>query len=218
LRYFNDLSELRTGGNTFRSPKRKKLSCFLSQCQRNAKIQLVPFHLMTINPRIHFMKTLLLMRHAKAVECNNEAHDHARALQSRGKRDAEKIGHHLKQERLVPDLILCSDAKRCRRTAEKVAEALHFHGETHLTGELYLANKQAYWHVLQQVNDSCHCVLMVGHNPGIEEWLEALTGNYTPMCTGSLAVVEFALLEKWSDLTSKPTGHLLNFWQPQAIA
>jgi phosphohistidine phosphatase len=68
------------------------------------------------------LKTLLLMRHAKSSWKHTELDDHDRPLAKRGKRDAPRMGQLVRQEELVPQLILSSTAVRARNTAEIVAE------------------------------------------------------------------------------------------------
>ena len=61
------------------------------------------------------MKTLLLLRHAKSSRKDDDLDDHDRPLNQRGKRDAPRMGRLLRDEKLLPDLILTSSAKRCRK-------------------------------------------------------------------------------------------------------
>ena len=90
------------------------------------------------------MKTLLLMRHAKSSWKDESRDDHDRPLNERGKKEAPRMGQLLLDQHLLPDLMLSSDAKRCRRTVEKVAAAAGYRGETVLTSELYAAPPVAY--------------------------------------------------------------------------
>ena len=69
------------------------------------------------------MKTLLILRHAKSSWDNLNHSDYDRPLNKRGKRDAPRMGEHIRQQEIVPDLILTSSAKRARKTATKVAKA-----------------------------------------------------------------------------------------------
>ena len=86
------------------------------------------------------MKTLLVLRHAKSSWKDLDVTDHDRALNSRGERDAPRIGKIIAAEEVRPDIILSSTAKRARRTAEAVSDAVGLSGKAVvLDSRLYLA-------------------------------------------------------------------------------
>ena len=163
------------------------------------------------------MKTLLLLRHAKSDWAEEGIPDHDRPLNKRGKKDAPKVGRLLLDENLTPDFILSSTAKRARRTAEKVCEACDYRGETHLLFDLYLASPETLQRIVAASPDDFDRILLVGHNPGLEEWLELLTGSYYPMATATLAWLEFPF-QQWRELTDGAQGNLARLWLPQEIA
>jgi phosphohistidine phosphatase len=164
------------------------------------------------------MKTLLLLRHAKSSWKDDSLDDHERPLNARGKKEAPKMGQLLLDQRFLPDVILSSDAKRCRRTVEKVCEAAEYRGETMLSSELYLANPATYLKCLAKLPENVARVLVVGHNPGLEELLEALIGRYEPLTTAALAHVTLPTLERWSDVNAATRGELVKLWQPMEVA
>jgi phosphohistidine phosphatase len=123
------------------------------------------------------MKTLLILRHAKSSWKDAELEDHDRPLNKRGEHDAPRMGHLLREEDLVPDLILSSTAKRARKTAEAVAEASGYTGEVELIPELYGGGPEAYLETLHNLPGENLRVLVVGHNPDLEELVEMLTGK-----------------------------------------
>jgi phosphohistidine phosphatase len=164
------------------------------------------------------MKTLLLLRHAKSSWNDESLEDHERPLNQRGKKEAPKMGRVLLENHLLPDLILSSDAKRCRRTVEKVAEAAGYRGETMLTGELYLATPIRYLQLLSKLSPQISSVLVVGHNPGMEEFAENLTGRYEPFTTAALAHIRLPDLEHWTSLDSTTRGELVQIWQPMEVS
>jgi len=162
------------------------------------------------------MKTLLLLRHAKSSWKDSDLDDHDRPLNQRGKRDAPRMGQLLKDEQLVPDFILCSSAKRCRKTAEHVIHESGYRGETRITGDLYEAGPQQLRSVLNVLPDDFSCVLVIAHNPGLEEFIEGLTGAYIPLTTAALARLELPL-ERWQDLSDETRGTLVKSWQPREL-
>ncbi|HEX5104326.1 MAG TPA: histidine phosphatase family protein [Pirellulaceae bacterium] len=162
------------------------------------------------------MKTLLLLRHAKSSWKDGDLDDHDRPLNKRGKRDAPRMGRLLADERLLPDLILCSTAKRCRKTAEHVIAASGYRGDTRITGELYEADGANLRESLAGVSEQPASILLIAHNPGMEELLESLTGLYTPLTTAALAQVEMPI-DHWRDLTDQTRGRLIRLWQPREL-
>jgi phosphohistidine phosphatase len=163
------------------------------------------------------MKTLLLLRHAKSSWKDDSLEDHDRPLNDRGKTEAPKIGQLLLDQHLLPDMILSSDAKRCRRTIEKVCETAGYRGETILTSELYLANPATYLKVVSRLPEQIARVLVVGHNPGMEQLLELLTERYEPMTTAALARIDLAGLQRWSAIDAATRGELVKLWQPMEL-
>lgn len=162
------------------------------------------------------MKTLLLLRHAKSSWKDSDLDDHDRPLNQRGKRDAPRMGQLLREEQLLPDFILTSSAKRCRKTAEHVIHESGYRGETRITGEMYEADAAKLCDSLAALPDACERALVIGHNPGLEELVELLTGTYTPMTTAALAQIELPL-DRWQQLNGKTRGSLVQVWQPREL-
>lgn len=162
------------------------------------------------------MKTLLLLRHAKSSWKHPELADHDRPLNKRGKRTAPHMGALLQDEGLIPDLILCSSAVRAHTTALLVAKACAYAGEIKQTRQLYLAEPEDYVEVVCQVPEKHARVLVVGHNPGLEALIEALTGEAMAMPTAALAQVELSL-KRWSDLDTDTDCKLVNVWSPKDL-
>lgn len=162
------------------------------------------------------MKTLLLLRHAKSSWKEPDMDDHDRPLNKRGKRDAPRMGELLKEEALLPDLIVSSSARRARKTAEHVMHASGYRGETRTTGQLYHASRDQLRSFIAALPDSFVRVMLVGHNPEFEELLESLVGIYTPLSTATLAQVELPI-ENWRDLTNIEHGQLIKVWQPREL-
>jgi phosphohistidine phosphatase len=123
------------------------------------------------------------------------------------------MGELLRREDLLPDLILCSSAKRAHKTAEAIAEASGYEGEIHLSRDLYAAPPEAYLEALQGLPDAYERVMVVGHNPGLEELLDVLTGESASLPTAALAQVGLNI-EHWSQVSQAPLGTLVNIWLP----
>ena len=160
------------------------------------------------------MKTLLIMRHAKSSWKDADEADHDRPLNKRGQRDAPRMGAVLRQHDLTPELMLCSTALRARATAAAVAEACGFDGEIRLTPSFYAAGPDAYVNVLHTLDDDYERVMVVGHNPGLEELVELLTGEAETMPTCAVAHVRLPL-DRWRALRVGIEGELVAVWRPR---
>lgn len=162
------------------------------------------------------MKTLLLLRHAKSSWKNGQLADHDRPLNKRGKRDAPRIGKLLLESGLQPELILSSTAKRARKTASKVARKCAYEGVIELNGTLYLAAPDDYIRVLRDAPDHFTRVMVVGHNPGLEQLLAVLTGNDAHLPTAALAQIQVDI-DTWSELQGDRCGRLIDLWRPREL-
>jgi phosphohistidine phosphatase len=163
------------------------------------------------------MKTLLLMRHGKSSWKDAALADHDRPLKMRGRRAASQVGRLLVNERLAPDLILTSTAVRAQDTAVLMAEAANYRGAIETVTDLYHADHSAFVACVSQAATEFETVLVVGHNPGLEEWLTQLTGARHEFPTAALAHIELSI-ENWSDLTLTTSGTLRNVWRPRELA
>ncbi|MGE0755397.1 MAG: histidine phosphatase family protein [Pirellulaceae bacterium] len=159
------------------------------------------------------MKNLLLLRHAKSSWNDSSLPDHQRPLNERGKRDAPRAGEQLVARQIRPQLVLSSSAKRAAKTAKKAIEASGYETELRLLDELYLATPDAYLAQLRKLPDSLSCILVVGHNPGMEELLLGLTGLHQAFPTAGLASLDIAT-ERWRDLQLDHTAQLRWQWRP----
>lgn len=140
-----------------------------------------------------------------------------RPLNPRGRRDAPRIGDLLREQRLTPDLILSSDAVRARLTAEAVAETARYAGKILLNPDLYLASSADIVAVLRAVGETkTDKVMIVGHNPGLEDLVAQLTGEPEDLPTAALAHVGLPI-DRWRDLDVSTRGTLLMLWRPKDL-
>ncbi len=158
---------------------------------------------------------ILLLRHAKSSWKFPDLTDDDRPLNRRGKRDAPRMGRTLRERELVPDLVISSTATRAMDTASADAKHSGYKGKRIKFESLYAAEPAAYLAVLREVADNYHRVLIVGHNPGVEELIEMLTGEIHIIPTCTLAQIEFDI-EKWSTVRRRLTdrGRLIEIFKP----
>jgi phosphohistidine phosphatase len=126
------------------------------------------------------------------------------------------MGQLIKDEGLVPDLIVTSTARRARKTASKVAKTCGYVREIEQADSLYHAYPDDYVRVLRGVPDEHNSVMVVGHNPCLEELLEAVSGERQMMPTAALAHLQLEI-NQWAELTLHDSGRLIDLWRPKEI-
>jgi len=162
------------------------------------------------------MKTLLIMRHTKSSWDDDDLSDHDRPLNGRGQRDAPRMAQCLMEHDLVPDRIYASTALRARSTAEIIAQTSGFSGDIELRPELYHAEPSDYIGAVKESNGAADRVLLIGHNPGLEDLLERLTGKIQFFPTAALAQIEVPV-ENWEQLSLECKGRLVEIWRPKEL-
>ena len=162
------------------------------------------------------MKTLLLLRHAKSSWEDGNLADFDRSLNARGRSDAPRMGRLLAQYELTPDLIVTSAARRAATTAELIALAAEYAGDIQYTNELYLADPETFLDVARDTADGVTRLMLVGHNPGIEELVSDLAGREERMPTAALACFRLAI-EHWRELNDETAVELLHLWRPKEL-
>lgn len=162
------------------------------------------------------MKTLLLLRHGKSSWTDASLADHDRPLKKRGREAAKRMGQLLRELDLVPDHILTSSATRATATAQLAATASSFDGEVEVVPVLYHADPSAFVAITSRVPNRFERVLIVGHNPGLEDWIERLTEHADAFPTAALARIELPI-DSWLDLSTEIRGALKGLWRPKEI-
>lgn len=157
------------------------------------------------------MKTILVLRHAKSSWSDPGLADIDRPLNKRGKRDAPRMGDLLYKEDLVPDLILCSPARRAKNTALAVIERSDYTGEIEIIPDFYPGDPETFLDALISLPDNINRVMIVAHNPALEELVYELAGESARLPTSALAQISL-LLETWQDLEHDVQGKLDNLW------
>jgi phosphohistidine phosphatase len=145
-------------------------------------------------------RRLILLRHAKSSWTDPVLADHERPLNPRGRRAAARMGRYLREEGIVPDVVLCSSARRTRETLELLG--LDRPVDVAVEDELYGADADALLARLRRVGDAVASVLLIGHNPGTQELALVLTGDderLDSFPTAALADLRLSAVT-WADL------------------
>lgn len=166
-------------------------------------------------------RELLLLRHGKS-DWSTGADDFNRPIKDRGKRGAQRQGVWLAQHGLEPDYAITSPAERALVTAQKTLKAMGGHdGDLHKDSRIYDASLRDLLSVLANVPTNARRVLLVGHNPGLEQLLEYLLGSAVPeaddgklMPTATLTRLQ--LPDDWSNL-QQGSATLLSLIRPASL-
>lgn len=170
------------------------------------------------------MLTLLLLRHAKAEPATPGVADIDRALADRGRVDAPRMGAYLSEHKLVPDLIICSTARRTRETLDLVVPELGAVVPSLMEAAIYEASVARLLGVIRKAPAMAHRLMLVGHNPGFEDLASDLMRTADKDAesrfdkkypTSGLAVLTFDI-DAWAKLTPR-TGTLVAFTAPRYL-
>jgi phosphohistidine phosphatase len=171
------------------------------------------------------IRTLLLLRHAKSSWDEPNLADFDRPLAPRGTKDAPRIAAYLRKKKLRPELTLCSPALRAVQTWHLITESLGRENEVKSLDDLYLSPPSRLLRALKRVPPDIRCVMLVGHNPGLENLAELLSGPKSKkkalsylrdkFPTAALAVVEFET-DAWSNI-NHGQGRLRRFVRPRDL-
>lgn len=162
-------------------------------------------------------KTVILLRHGKSRWDQEGVEDHDRGLTKRGKRDSTRMGEELRARELLPDVILCSTAKRARRSAKRAAKAMGYTGSLRYEAALYFQGVERYLDALTTLSDDVERPMIVGHNPLLEELAHLLTGQVVALPTAAVACVELSIT-RWAELDQGLPGRLHLLLTPRELA
>jgi phosphohistidine phosphatase len=169
-------------------------------------------HLRRENGAHHVMKHLYLLRHAKSDWSDTSIDDFARPLSRRGKRARRLIAGHVAGWQI--DLVVCSPAVRAKATAEPLIGVLSC--PVRYDNTMYAADADDLLVVTRRLPENTSSVMLVGHNPSVEEFTTMLCGLSPRFPTGALGTLELGV-ENWSD-TSPGSGSLTGLVTPAQLA
>lgn len=171
------------------------------------------------------MKTLSLLRHAKSSWDDPVERDFDRPLNGRGHRAARRMGEWLKENGPLFDLVVASPALRIRQTIEGVEAGLEAKLRPVFDKRIYMASAASLFELIQETPDDVGHLLLIGHNPGLEDLLLLATeGDVSTLRgeaevkypTATFATVELPL-DRWAEAEEGLAGRLKAFVRPRDL-
>jgi phosphohistidine phosphatase len=142
------------------------------------------------------MRVLYLLRHAKSSWGDPSLADFDRPLNERGRGATPLVAGFMRERGIRPGLVDTTPAVRARQTAELVAAAAGLDAPVSFDERIYEAHPLDLLKVVREADESAAELLLVGHNPGLEELIERLTGERERLPTAALVRVELQV-EGW---------------------
>ncbi|MEQ9422877.1 MAG: histidine phosphatase family protein [Cyclobacteriaceae bacterium] len=161
-------------------------------------------------------KCLYVVRHAKSSWDNPGLRDFDRPLNSRGERDAPRIGQYLKLHEVLPDFLLSSPANRALTTANIIAGEIGYSGAIQTDRSIYHADEDTLLNAVKKLDNGHQSAMIFGHNPGFTDFVNGLTDaeiDNIPTC--GVCKIEFRM-ETWADVKFG-TGKLIFFQYPKGL-
>jgi len=119
------------------------------------------------------MKTIILVRHAKSSWKDPSLDDFDRPLNKRGKKNAPFMGKKLREQQVMPDVVLSSPAKRAKKTAIAIAKAIGYPKKQIIFDDnLYHAGVRYIFELVKNLDDAYETIMLFGHNPGINQFAD----------------------------------------------
>jgi len=171
------------------------------------------------------LKTLGLFRHAKSDWQDPRARDFDRPLNARGRKGAALIGRHIRDNGETWDRIIASPAIRCAETIEIACQAGNRPAAINWDRRIYLASSATLADLLRELEGNPTAVLMVGHNPGLEDLIFDLVADdgASPLRdvveikfpTAAFAVLKLEI-DRWAELRER-CGALVHLMRPRDL-
>lgn len=158
------------------------------------------------------MRELLLLRHAEAMSAGPDTRDAERPLSLHGEAQARAVGVWLAEQQAVPDAVLCSPARRAQMTFDVIGRSLRVPAPEFLPA-IYHATPGELLTLIETHAPDARRVLLVGHNPGLEQLLALLTEGRSAEARG-LSPATLAWLELADDALEPGRGRLRSLWSP----
>ena len=164
------------------------------------------------------MKFLYLLRHAKSSWKEPGLEDHDRSLNKRGRNAAKLMAKYLRRSGIKPDLVICSTATRAKQTLDPIVKATNPR-KVILERKIYGGTQEELWEQLWGIPKSAKAVLLIGHNPALQQFALELAKTSKPLPFAgekfpTCAMARYRFRGAWKAL--KPRGaKLISFVTPK---
>ncbi|HEX3676630.1 MAG TPA: histidine phosphatase family protein [Sphingomicrobium sp.] len=170
------------------------------------------------------MKHLAILRHAKSSWDDPHLEDFNRPLNDSGWKAARRMGRELEKRDMKFDLVIASPAARVRETIDGLTHRLRLNVEIRFEPRMYAACEEMLLKIVRDIREGAHAPLLVGHNPGLQQLLVALTHKdpddlrsrvQEKFPTAALATIELPT-HRWSEVMPA-TGKITELILPKEL-
>ena len=167
-------------------------------------------------------RSLILMRHAKSDWADHSLSDRDRPLNKRGRRDAPRMAQWLDEIGRVPELVLCSTAKRTCQTLELMLEVWEQSPEVMRAPDvihcedLYLAAPDEIFQEIRTFGGTAKSLMALAHNPGMSYAASMLADQSFDMPTAAIAVFDVEI-DNWAAFHDEADRQFAQFMRPKAL-
>lgn len=163
-------------------------------------------------------KVLLILRHAKSSWKNKKLNDHDRPLNKRGRNEAIKMGGYLKKMNIIPDAIVTSSALRAIETTTLVCRNCDYNKPLEVNFAFHKGGIDSYFHAISNAPEDKKILLIVGHNPDVEDLVSVLTNRTIRIPTCTLVQIDMSI-ENWKHITLNRSfkSEIVNVWRSKMI-
>lgn len=152
------------------------------------------------------MKRLIIMRHGKADDTN---YDYKRVLTNEGINKVENVAEKLNSQQIYPELIISSSSVRTLQTAQIIQKKLNRQTKIDSREELYLCSAERLQELLYEVDDSINTLLVIAHNPGVQQFYANIMHEYIDYPPSTTAIFDYQVAH-WEDaVMARPQSNTL---------
>jgi phosphohistidine phosphatase len=163
-------------------------------------------------------KVLLILRHAKSSWKNKKLNDHDRPLNKRGRNEAVKMGLYLKKINLIPNTIVTSSALRAIETTTLVCRNCDYDKLVEVNFAFHKGGADSYIQAISTAPEDKRILLIVGHNPDVEDLVGVITNRNIRIPTCTLIQINLSIAN-WKNITLHDSykSEIVNVWRPKKI-